>query len=818
MFKFKKRSTDGSASKKSFISSRSRKAMDSAEMGIVGENSAESQHNVMSAHADAGAIHEPLVLDFAAMHDGFVTKGQSPPLTPPTSQKATRDNNSWLSDDERDSATSPAPAPPDFTRRLIHVPSRTSSSTPAANKKRLSMQRRLSSDTSSLTMPRTPEPQHSQIWSSSRTPMSQTPTTVTKTLSRDRSREPTIMQSSADSVISYESSAPSIATQALPPLQEKGGIDDTERLSPLLEDDPRSWDLVAPPEQEGRKQFSLERQSEQLLSKEHLKAIFNDTPSLLRFTTFLTAARPKSIPILIYYLDALKALRAISYANAVAEALEPIEGHEFTQNGARPTVNAVLEEKANQAFDVLVRDDLPAFVTHVFTQVVSVSISKRVTGNLPPMLREASEGLAEVFCLTDPSRTDNPIIFASEEFHRTTQYGVSYAIGRNCRFLQGPKTNRNSVARFKEMVVAGKEHSEVFLNYRRDGSPFMNLLMMAPLLDSRGNIRYFIGAQIDVSGLVKDGSDLDAFQHMLDQQNSDEPQAEQKDEFQELSEMFNHSELDIIRKHGGNMHREHVDDHSDAGTISGRGQHRPRVLIRESTFDTEDVETQSIRPEGRLSGPYKHYLLIRPAPSLRILFTSPSLRVPGILQSHFLDRIGGNTRVRESVRSALADGSRGVTAKIRWLSHAVPNLETSNEEGRPRWIHCTPLLGASGAVGVWMVVLVDEDKQSGPVRRFRQAPPVANDVRSKKDGARGTLMDDFDDFSYHSYTPRTSSLVNGHSNSPSAVRHIAVDALRQPSSPRHAPPMYDQRALRSGSSSLRNYDLGREGSVETFNI
>ena len=50
------------------------------------------------------------------------------------------------------------------------------------------------------------------------------------------------------------------------------------------------------------------------------------------------------------------------------------------------------------------------------------------------------------------------------EFHRTTQYGVNYAIGRNCRFLQGPKTNRSSVARFKEMCMQGKEHSEVFLN------------------------------------------------------------------------------------------------------------------------------------------------------------------------------------------------------------------------------------------------------------------------------------------------------------------------------------------------------------------
>jgi hypothetical protein len=221
------------------------------------------------------------------------------------------------------------------------------------------------------------------------------------------------MRSSADSVISVDSLAPSIATAALAPLQHKNGLDDGDRLSPLLEDDPKSWDLVVP-EEEDHHVFSLEARSEQLFSKSHLAAIFKDTPSLLRFTSFLSAARPTSLPILIYYLDALKALRAINYANAVAEALEPIPGLEFTDTQARPTVNGILEEKAKQAFDILVRDDLPAFITHIFTQVVSVSISKRITGTLPPLLREASEGLAEVFCLTDPSRKDNPIIFASE--------------------------------------------------------------------------------------------------------------------------------------------------------------------------------------------------------------------------------------------------------------------------------------------------------------------------------------------------------------------------------------------------------------------
>jgi hypothetical protein len=74
--------------------------------------------------------------------------------------------------------------------------------------------------------------------------------------------------------------------------------------------------------------------------------------------------------------------------------------------------------------------------------------------------------------------------------------------------------------------------------------------------------------------------------------------------------------------------------------------------------------------------------------------------------------------VRDELTAAMAEG-RGVTAKVRWVPKA-------NEEGRSRWIHCTPLLGGSGQIGVWMVVIVDEQQEDGAVRRWRQAPPVAS--------------------------------------------------------------------------------------------
>jgi hypothetical protein len=89
-----------------------------------------------------------------------------------------------------------------------------------------------------------------------------------------------------------------------------------------------------------------------------------------------------------------------------------------------------------------------------------------------------------------------------------------------------------------------------------------------------------------------------------------------------------------------------------------------------------------------------------------------------------LKRIGGSARVRDELTAALAEG-RGVTAKVRWISG-----RHGDDEGRARWIHCTPLLGQNGTVGVWMVVIVD-DEVGGLQRKFRVAPPVDQVIGGK---------------------------------------------------------------------------------------
>jgi hypothetical protein len=113
----------------------------------------------------------------------------------------------------------------------------------------------------------------------------------------------------------------------------------------------------------------------------------------------------------------------------------------------------------------------------------------------------------------------------------------------------------------------------------------MNLLMTAPLCDSRGKIRYFIGAQVDVSGLVKECTELESLQKLLELQERGEeapqlhkPSAEKSDELRELGEMLNQGELSTIHRFGGRMHRETTQDDSEAMSINW---HQPRVLSKE---------------------------------------------------------------------------------------------------------------------------------------------------------------------------------------------------------------------------------------------
>lgn len=109
-------------------------------------------------------------------------------------------------------------------------------------------------------------------------------------------------------------------------------------------------------------------------------------------------------------------------------------------------------------------------------------------------LLEADEAEISVV-VSSPTLPDNPLIYVSEEFERQTGYPADEVIGRNCRFLQGPDTNPHAVDAIRAALAAATTFTIDILNYRKDGTPFMNRLRIRPLYDDQGQLTYYVGAQ-----------------------------------------------------------------------------------------------------------------------------------------------------------------------------------------------------------------------------------------------------------------------------------------------------------------------------------
>lgn len=201
----------------------------------------------------------------------------------------------------------------------------------------------------------------------------------------------------------------------LPPSspQDHHGSPEPRLSSPEGQKEGHNFDLNPPPPRKPVKM--LDSLSERLFSEDHLRVILRDPNFFMRFTAFLNGYKPHYSSILMRYLEAQKAIKAIEYANALAESLKPIPGDESSKIPcAAATVDARFESRSRRSWETLVNEALPAYVTFCLVKVVTESMVREITGTTMPLMRELVGGLAEVFCLADPSQQDTPIVYASE--------------------------------------------------------------------------------------------------------------------------------------------------------------------------------------------------------------------------------------------------------------------------------------------------------------------------------------------------------------------------------------------------------------------
>jgi phototropin len=156
------------------------------------------------------------------------------------------------------------------------------------------------------------------------------------------------------------------------------------------------------------------------------------------------------------------------------------------------------------------------------------SFEERATGGtgkgLPRVseeLRAALSAFQQTFVVSDATHPDHPILYASAGFFNMTGYSSKEVVGRNwyqslllslhllcqfifflkknkscsaSRFLQGPGTDRAEIAKIRQALAAGSSYCGRILNYKKDGTPFWNLLTIAPIKDEDGRVLKFIGS------------------------------------------------------------------------------------------------------------------------------------------------------------------------------------------------------------------------------------------------------------------------------------------------------------------------------------
>jgi PAS domain S-box-containing protein len=107
------------------------------------------------------------------------------------------------------------------------------------------------------------------------------------------------------------------------------------------------------------------------------------------------------------------------------------------------------------------------------------------------------------FTITDPRQPDDPLIWVNPSFARITGYSTEEAVGRNCRFLQGPATDRARVDEIRKGLEEQQLVTTTLLNYRKDGTAFWNQLSITPVFDGSGALVSFVGVQTDVTERVR---------------------------------------------------------------------------------------------------------------------------------------------------------------------------------------------------------------------------------------------------------------------------------------------------------------------------
>lgn len=113
---------------------------------------------------------------------------------------------------------------------------------------------------------------------------------------------------------------------------------------------------------------------------------------------------------------------------------------------------------------------------------------------LPALIELSSMAM----CVTNPRLHDNPVVACNQAFTDLTGYTIDDIIGQNCRFLSRADPHPEVAAKIGQSVREKRGVLFEVVNYKKDGTPFRNAVMVAPMFDENGEVRFFLGSQVEI--------------------------------------------------------------------------------------------------------------------------------------------------------------------------------------------------------------------------------------------------------------------------------------------------------------------------------
>lgn len=111
----------------------------------------------------------------------------------------------------------------------------------------------------------------------------------------------------------------------------------------------------------------------------------------------------------------------------------------------------------------------------------------------------AVEASSQGIIIVDAQRDGLPILYANPAFTAITGWTAEEVQGRHPGFLHGGAGVQQGLDDIRAAIAERREGMAVVRNFRKDGSPFWNELLVAPVADSKGRVTHYVGIQRDIS-------------------------------------------------------------------------------------------------------------------------------------------------------------------------------------------------------------------------------------------------------------------------------------------------------------------------------